>query len=248
MKFIDRLSRRNLAVRDERPVIAVCLGDSVTHGCFDAFVDERGDVGTVYAPAKGYAAQLERKLRALYPVAAGTVVNAGIGGDDAAGGLARLDRDVLSFKPDLVVINFGLNDSMHPNFEEGLEMYRAAMRGMMRRVTESGAECILLTPNFMCRYVSNALPDERIRRIARSAAEIQNAGVLAAYVAAARREAAELCVPVADAYARWHTLSENGVDTTAMLSNFINHPTVEAHAIFVETLMDALLFRAPVKG
>ena len=39
-----------------------------------------------------------------------TVVNAGIGGEQASHGFARLDRDVLSKKPDLVIYEFGNND------------------------------------------------------------------------------------------------------------------------------------------
>ena len=38
------------------------------------------------------------------------MVNAGIGGEQASHGFARLDRDVLSKKPDLVIYEFGNND------------------------------------------------------------------------------------------------------------------------------------------
>jgi lysophospholipase L1-like esterase len=40
-----------------------------------------------------------------------TVINSGVSGDTAAGALERIDRDVLRFAPDLVIIAFGLNDS-----------------------------------------------------------------------------------------------------------------------------------------
>ena len=39
MKIIRRLAARNESVRSERPVLIACLGDSVTHGVFDLFVD-----------------------------------------------------------------------------------------------------------------------------------------------------------------------------------------------------------------
>ena len=88
--------------------------------------------------------------RALYPAAAVNVLNAGISGDNASGALARLERDVLSRKPDLVTVNLALNDAMNPDVEAGLAAYAAAMGEIMDRVLASGAECMLVTPNFMC--------------------------------------------------------------------------------------------------
>ena len=66
---------------------------------------------------------------------------------------------------------------------------------------------------------------------------MQNGGVLTRYVEAARGVARKLGVPVADAYRRWERLQAAGVDTTALLSNGINHPTVELHGLFVEEIM-----------
>jgi hypothetical protein len=39
------------------------------------------------------------------------VVNAGVGGDNTRTALARLDRDVLSERPELVIVMFGVNDA-----------------------------------------------------------------------------------------------------------------------------------------
>ena len=44
-------------------------------------------------------------------------------------------------------------------------------------------------------------------------------------------------IPVADAYRRWEQMAAMGVDTTALLSNGINHPTAEMHDIFVDEIM-----------
>ncbi len=43
-----------------------------------------------------------------------TFINAGIGGHSALNGLNRLDQDVLSQNPSVVVINFGMNDAAYP--------------------------------------------------------------------------------------------------------------------------------------
>jgi len=43
-----------------------------------------------------------------------TFINAGIGGHSALNGLNRLDADVLSQRPSVVVVNFGMNDAGYP--------------------------------------------------------------------------------------------------------------------------------------
>jgi len=235
MKIVRRLAARNEAVRSERPILIACLGDSVTHGCFDLFVDAKDQYIPHHMPDQGYAAKLGRKLNELFPVAAVTVLNAGISGDGSAGGLERIDRDALSFHPDLVIVNFALNDSM--SGEAGIEKYASNMREIFRRILESGAEALLLTPNFMCSYVPHTVVGENLTRIAGEAAKIQNEGILTKYVEAARAAAEEMNVPVADAYRRWENMRDAGVDTTLLLSNGINHPTVEMHDIFVEEIV-----------
>jgi len=238
MKFIGRLAARNRDVRSERPVLIACLGDSVTHGCFELALDDKGGFEPVYYADKCYAAGVRRRLNELFPAAAVSVLNAGISGDGSAGGLARLERDVLSFKPDLVMVNFGLNDST--GGPEGVAAYKENMSEIFRRILASGAEAMLVTPNFMCSYVSPVVEGEGLRAFAKVAAGLQNHGVLAQYVAAAKEAAKELGVPVADTYRRWEQLRDAGVDTTALLSNGINHPAEEMHAIFEEEIIRAM--------
>ena len=49
-------------------------------------------------------------LQQKYPEARLELINSGISGDTTLDGLARLDWSVLSYEPDLVTINFGIND------------------------------------------------------------------------------------------------------------------------------------------
>jgi acyl-CoA thioesterase I len=73
------------------PGSVIALGDSITFGA--------GLPAT-----QNYPTQLSALLGK-------TVCNAGVNGDTAKGGLARLQRDVLQFHPSVVVILFGTNDS-----------------------------------------------------------------------------------------------------------------------------------------
>ena len=73
----------------------VCLGDSVTYGQGVRFEET-------------YEQQLEKKLK-IQGIDA-RVINAGIGAHRTWQGLERLEKDVIRFSPDMVVISFGLND------------------------------------------------------------------------------------------------------------------------------------------
>ena len=239
MKTLEKIAARNKDAWNQPVVSVACLGDSVTHGCFEVFMNRFGQIDTRYRPDRGYAAQLRRRLDALYPAAAVSVLNAGVSGGNAGHGLARLERDVLSHRPDLVIVNFALNDSC--GGLEKLEDYRRAMAAIFDGVLASGAECMLLTPNRMCAYVAPSVKDAALVRAAEDCSKVQNSGVLDAYVDAARALARERKIPVADAYAEWNRLEAAGVDTTALLANDINHPTEDMHGVFVEKIMDALL-------
>jgi acyl-CoA thioesterase I len=74
----------------------VCLGDSLTEGY---------GASKPFEPDKSnsYPAFLEKKVIL-------NVINAGITGDTASGGLARVDKDVLANDPQLVIILLGAND------------------------------------------------------------------------------------------------------------------------------------------
>jgi acyl-CoA thioesterase I len=104
------------------------------------------------APAKTYPAQLDAILEQRFPVAKIEVINKGIGGETAAGTLARLDRDVLSFRPDLVIWQLGTNDALRnvdPKTFGG-----QAVEGI-RRIRESGADLLLLEPQFLPKQEGN---------------------------------------------------------------------------------------------
>lgn len=46
-----------------------------------------------------------------------SVINAGREGDTSSDGLERLEKDVLTYQPRLVIVEFGGNDYIHPNAE-----------------------------------------------------------------------------------------------------------------------------------
>jgi lysophospholipase L1-like esterase len=70
--------------------VIICFGDSLTYG-------------TGASPGMDYPSRLGRKLGR-------EVINAGVPGDTTASALNRLERDVLSASPGLVLITLGGND------------------------------------------------------------------------------------------------------------------------------------------
>jgi len=58
----------------------------------------------------GYVWLLQRYLSALYPAGKIKIVNAGISGNKATDMQARFQKDAIDQKPDLVMINVGVNE------------------------------------------------------------------------------------------------------------------------------------------
>jgi lysophospholipase L1-like esterase len=75
----------------------VCFGDSVTFGW---------NMKYEYS----YPYLLEKLMIKNYPEI--KIINSGIGGNTILDGLNRLQRDALSYNPDFIIVNFGLNDGM----------------------------------------------------------------------------------------------------------------------------------------
>ena len=235
MKIINKLAAKAGDNSFAPAVTLAFLGDSVTQGCFDLMV--RFDTGfdDEHDRENAYPADVARILGVLYPTVPVNVINAGVAGKDATHALERMERDVLSHKPDLTVVCFGLNDCNKG--EEGLEKYTSALAQIFDQIIASGGEVIFMTPNMMADTVSRRLTAPAIRDIAENAAARQQAGVLDRYVEAAKEVCSAKNVPVCDCYGIWKTLRAGGVNTTHLLANYINHPAKEMHWLFAYELV-----------
>ena len=213
------------------PVIAF-LGDSVTHGAFECI---QGDsAGCIFDMDAVYHERLRRMLLTVNPWLPVSIINAGVAGDNAIMGLARLERDVISHKPHICVVNFCLND-----LSETVEEYAAALREIFTRLIAADIRPILLTPSMLNTYVHpDTIP--MYKDFAAVTAEWHRGGRMDGYVDAAKTLAAELGVAVADAYAKWKALEAEGMDVTENLANYINHPTRELHQLFADALFETL--------
>ncbi len=209
--------------RAHGPIQIVVIGDSVSQGCFKD--------PAPYDYHAVYHDRLRLMIGARHPRIPVNIINAAVGGVDARFGLEHFERDVVGHRPDLVIAAYGLNDINNP-----LEEYRANVRSILALCRFYHLDAVWMTENMLNTYRDEAGTDPQYLNYASKTAEIQNGGVMDAFVAAAREEAARAQVPVADAYAVWRAMQEAGLDTTRLLVNRINHPTRGMHQIFAEVL------------
>ncbi|MCQ2521698.1 MAG: SGNH/GDSL hydrolase family protein [Lachnospiraceae bacterium] len=114
----------NKAAKGE-PVTIAFLGGSITQGC----------LATTHELC--YAKRTYDWFVKKYPTAEITYVNAGIGGTSSQYGVSRVDGDVLSKHPDLVFVEFSVNDEPAP--EELGSFFKETYEGLVRHILS--AEC-----------------------------------------------------------------------------------------------------------
>ena len=205
--FAREMPRTSAALSRKQDLRIVAVGSSSTQGT--------GSSG----PAMTYPAQLDRILETRFPGARIEVVNKGIGGEKAAATLARLDRDVLALKPDLVIWQLGTNDALGKVDAKVFGMQ--AVEGI-KRIRESGADLMLLEPQFLPKQVGNA--------------------TYAAYVDAVRALGAAHGIPV---FRRnevmKHWLDSKQFTPTTMLSSDQLHMTDASYRCLAELMANAIV-------
>jgi len=239
MKMLEKIINKQKALSANPTVTIAVFGDSVTQGCFECYLDEKDDIQTIFDAESCYGNRLKEMLNLLYPSVPFQLINAGISGDSAKGGVKRIDRDVLAYHPDLVIVGFALNDSTAGI--AGLKEYRENLGEIIRRVKAQGAECIVLTPNAMNTGVSPFLKEKTLRKFAERFAAIQNDGVLDRYAETAREVARENGALLCDVHSKWKAMLAAGVNVTELMANKLNHPIRKMHYMTAMMLVDLIL-------
>ncbi len=213
----------------DSPKKIVFFGDSVTEGCFELFPTSYG-FDTVRRPEKAYASLTTCALKEKYGGENIIAVNAGRSGDSSKNGLERIGRDVLSHKPDIVTVAFGLNDVFRSGY------FEKNINEILRKVTASGAKAVLVTPNMMNTYIHKETPPSALKVAGKTVAAQTDGtldGIYLQSLSAAERFGAKVC----DVYLFWKNLYSQGVDTTELLVNRINHPCEKMHIKTAELLL-----------
>lgn len=139
---LKQMMRR--AAQGDRMTMAF-LGGSIT----------QGSVSTSYTNC--YAYLVFDWFVKRFPRTAFTYINAGVGGTTSQFGAARVEEDVLLYKPDFVSIEFSVND-------DNTEFYQETYEGLVRRIYGNVCEpAVLLIHNI--RYDTGVSAEEKHREV-----------------------------------------------------------------------------------
>lgn len=167
---------------------------------------------------ESYLEKFRELLLDQFELTSVSTINAGIAGDHLLSMIARADRDVVRYQPDLVLINGVLNWGLNLGTTA---QYKEYLRGLVRKLQqETEADIVLVTPNG---DLPNPPPPQGEGTPDR--------------VEAVRQVAWEEGVCLADTYAVWERARELGCPWEELLCNGVNHPSAEGHLVYAITLM-----------
>ncbi len=192
---------------DNRTVNIVCHGHSVPAGYFATPM-----VDTFHA----YPHLLHRGLKERFPFAVINVIVTAIGGEDSESGAARFEQDVLNHNPDIITIDYGLNDR-----RIGLQRAYVAWSSMVEQALSHGCKVILLTPTL----------DVHEYSASRDKAD----GELEGHARQIRLLAREHQVGLADALSSFRRYAD-GADVIDLMS-WVNHPNRSGHELVAAELL-----------
>jgi lysophospholipase L1-like esterase len=143
------------------------------------------------------------------------MINSGVSGDTTMDGLARLDWSVLSYEPDLVTINFGINDCV---LGLGLDEFEVNFVEMVRRI--------------------KAGPDSEILLLSSQPLETPPYdGLVLDYYQTIVRVAKQMDVGFVDVYGAWMRRLQQGTTLGSLILSGLDHPNEAGYRVIAEELM-----------
>jgi rhamnogalacturonyl hydrolase YesR/lysophospholipase L1-like esterase len=166
---------------------------------------------------KAYPYLTLEAVKKIYPYAVVNVITTSIGGENAEQGNLRFEKDVLTHRPDVLFIDYALNDR-----SIGLERAGKAWKSMIRTAQALNIKVILLTPtpDLTENISDDNAPLEKHSRQIREMAKIYQVGLV-------------------DVYAAFKEKKRNGEDLAPYMSQS-NHPNEKGHRIVRNLLVNYL--------
>jgi lysophospholipase L1-like esterase len=192
-----------------RTINLVFHGHSVPAGYF-----KTPDVRTL----QSYPYLTLQAVKKAYPFAVVNTITTAIGGENSEQGAARFKRDVLTHRPDVLFIDYALNDR-----GIGLERARVAWEAMIDEATKANVKVVLLTPT----------PDQSVNILDEKSPLEQHAQQV-------RTLAEKHRIGLVDSYAAFQEKKKNGEDVAAYMSQ-VNHPNEKGHQIVCDLIMRWLI-------
>ena len=155
-----------------------------------------------------------KDIKSVYPMTVVNVINTSIGGENSESGLKRFEADVLTHKPDVLFIDYALNDR-----GMGLERAKAAWEKMIRLALEKNIKVILLTPS----------PDQRV--------DIKDdLSILDQHANQIKELAKSFQIGLIDTYALYKNKVKSGSNLVDYMSQ-VNHPNEKGHQMITDEIM-----------
>jgi lysophospholipase L1-like esterase len=155
-----------------------------------------------------------KQLKEIYPNAVVNVITTAKGGENSVNGEKRFKKDVLTHKPDVLFIDYALNDRVG-----GIEQSKKAMTKMIKAALKKHIKVILFTPtphqNFNLLDTTNAYEPfaKEIRWLAK-----------------------EYSVGLVDSYNIFREKLKEGHKVTEYMSQ-VNHPNKEGHQLVADEIL-----------
>ncbi len=174
------------------------------------------------------------------------VVNAGVGGNTTRAAASRFDADVVSRKPDIVIIQFGINDAAIDLWKTppatkprvGLKEYETNLRTFIKELKRRNVQPVLMTPNPL-RWTPK-LKKLYGKAPYRPGEENGFNVLLVRYAKAVRRIGKEESVPVVDVYSAFQNYGKkNGQRVDDLLLDGI-HPNEKGQQLVFKLLKVSL--------
>jgi lysophospholipase L1-like esterase len=153
-------AQARIAARIERgePLTIVAVGSSSTQG------------GGASAPGLSYPSRLAAELKDRFPAIDIRVINRGKGGEDVPEELARLERDVIAERPDLVIWQVGTNAVLR---RDDLSADRELIERGVAQLKQSGSAVVLMDLQYAPRVIARPAYAEMEQLIAQVAKNAQ---------------------------------------------------------------------------
>jgi lysophospholipase L1-like esterase len=180
-----------------KPLTWVFTGDSITHG--------GGHTQGGRSYSEHFAERVRWELKRFLDV----VINTGVSGDRVRGLSKNVDWRVLRFRPDLVSVMLGLNDS--GSGVSGRQEFRDRLASLVDRLRNEGAIVLLNTPN-------------RINLL-----KARDRLDLPGYVQIIRDVADEFELPLVDHWSHWEEAKSAKEGMPGWLANDGVHPDRAGH-------------------
>ena len=185
-----------------KALLIAALGDSLTYG---------------WMVSKGYPDFLEEMIKSRYPESGVKILNLGVPGDTAEDGLRRI-VEVIRDKPDLVMIQFALNDAFSGHTPE---RFKRNIESIILRIKQDTDAAILLLTSVPVMYS----PEDKIAE--KFYDRIKECG-------------SGYNIPVVCVHEYWKKKITEGVQFSSLLQGDGIHPLENGYRLMAEAVMEFL--------